>query len=232
MPDTPKDPVRTRGRYGFTLDGAPVGIDERFVVGDIAPGVWRSRTTRVQSNPVARIESDVRVDPAGVTVAVRWVGSTPGSVREAGAELTGEAAGVSASRVVEGTAYAVTEMPGLLNTLAHVVTGPLVLAAMGGIDVVEPDITATHDPAAFLAAVATRWTTAEAGPAVVPVDGVDHAGTSYLWNDARTGVDGHVVVDAGGLLLRTRLSAPDGLLEVTLTEVVGPWPRPADWFEA
>ena len=147
-------------------------------------------------------------------------------------DITGDAAGVSVSRVVEGTAYAVTALPGRLNPLAHVVAGPLVLAALGGADVVEPDITTDHDPAAFLGAVATRWTTAEAGPAVVSVGGDDHAGTSYLWNDARTGLDGHVVVDAGGLLLRSRVAAPDGLLEVTLAEVSGPWPRPSDWFGA
>jgi hypothetical protein len=232
MPDMPSDPVRTRGRYAFTLDGAPAGIDERFVVGDIAPGVVRARTTRVMSRPVARLETDVRIDPVGVSAAVRWVGSAAGAARDASADLHQDPTGVSASRVVEGTAYAVTELPGLLNTLAHVVSGPLMLAALGGADVVEPDLLAPDDPASFLAAIATRWTTTEAGPAVVSVDGVDHDGTSYLWSDARTGVDAHLVVDAGGLLLRSRLTAPDGLLEVVLTEVTGPWPVPSDWFGA
>ena len=230
MPDTPKDPVRTRGRYVVTLDDAPAGIDERFVVGDIAPGVVRARSTCVQPDPVGRLESDVRIDLAGVSAALRWVGSTVGAVREASATLTQDASGVSASRVVEGTAYAVTALPGRLNALAHVVAGPLLLAAVGGADVVEPNVVAAADPATFLAVVATRWTVTQAGTAVVRVDGTDHEGASYLWTDQRTGLDGHGVIDEGGLLLRSRLTTPEGLLEVRLTEVSGPWPRPADWF--
>jgi len=111
-----------------------------------------------------------------------------------------------------------------------VLAGPLMQASLGGVDVVEPDLGTAGDPSAFLAAVATRWTTVAAGPAEVVVDGVAREGTAYLWTDARSGLDAHVVVDDGGLLLRSRLAAPDGLLEVTLTDVSGPWPRPADWF--
>ena len=232
MPDTPKDPVRTRGRYVFTLDGEPEAIDERFVLGEIAPGVVRARTTRIVSRPVGRLESDARLEVGSLAVAVRWVGTTVGSVREASAELTEDADGVRASRVVEGTAYGMEHVAGRLNTLGHVVSGPLMLAARGGVDVVEPDLAPVDDATAFLAAVTTRWTTVDAGSADVMVDGAERAGTAYLWTDARSGLDAHVVVDGGGLLLRSRLAASDGLLEVTLADVTGPWPRPADWFRA
>jgi hypothetical protein len=232
MPDTPKDPVRTRGRYVFTLDGEPAGIDERFVLGEIAPGVVRARTTRIVSRPVGRLESDARLEIRSLAVAVRWVGTTAGSVREASAELTEDADGVRASRVVEGTAYGMQHVTGRLNTLGHVVSGPLLLAARGGVDVVEPDLTPADDAIAFLAAVTTRWTTVDAGPVDVTVDGVERAGTAYLWTYERSGLDAHVVVDDGGLLMRSRLAAPDGLLEVTLADVTGPWPRPAAWLRA
>lgn len=229
MPDTPRDPVRTRGRYVTTFDGRPSGVDERFVLGEIAPGAVRSRTTRVLSRPVARLESDARFDARGTSVAIRWVGSAAGAVREASAELVEDAGEVSAARIVEGTAYAVSRVRGRLDPLGHVTAGPLVLAAVGGLDVVEPDLSAPDDPAAFLAAVTTRRTAAAAGTAVVVVDGVEREGTSYLWSDGRLGTDAHVVIDAGGLLLRSRLTTADGLLEVVLAEVSGPWPEPARW---
>ena len=225
----PRDPERTRGRYLFTLDGRPAGIDERFVLGDIAPGVWRARTTRVGARPTFRLESDVRVDVTGLSVAVRWVGSGPGVVREAGSELVQREGAVTATRTVDGTAYAVSETRGRLNTLAHAVSGPLVLAAVGGTDVVEANVLDASDPSTFLAPVALRWTTAPASADSVLVDEVERAGTAYDWVDSRTGWTASMIVDRGGLLLRSRLAAPDGLLEVRLAEVYGPWPEPLRW---
>lgn len=232
LPNTPKDPVRTRGRYVATLDGRPAGIDERFVVGDIGPGVVRARTTRVLPRPVARLESDVRITGGGLAVAVRWVGSDADAVREATAELLDDPDGVVSSRVVADRAYAGQRHVGRINALAHVVAGPLMLAARGGVDVVEPDLSDPSDPGRFLEAMPTHWSTVEAGSAEVVVDGVARPGTALLWSDRRSGLDAHVVVDEGGLLLRSRLAAPDGLLEVTLAEVTGPWPTPAAWFTA
>jgi hypothetical protein len=240
MPDMPRDPERTRGRYAFTLDGRPAGIDERFVLGDIAPGVWRVRTTRVSARPTSRLESDVRIDVDGTSVAIRWTGSGPGVVRDATAELVERAGLVRGSRTVEGLAHAAIEVPGRVNTLAHVVSGPLMLAAAGaagaagagaaaGVDVVEPAVLAVGDPSAFLAPTALRWTATRTGKETVEVDGEDHEGTAYDWVDSGTGWTARVVVDPGGLILRTRLAAPDGELEVRLTDVDGPWPVPLSW---
>ena len=252
MPDMPRDPERTRGRYAFTLDGRPAGIDERFVLGDIAPGVWRVRTTRVSARPTSRIETDVRIDADGTAVAIRWTGSGPGVVRDATAELVERSGLVRGSRTVEGLAHAEVEVAGRVNTLAHVVSGPLMLAAAGesaagvagaesgaagasagasagGVDVVEPAVLAVDDPAEFLAPVALRWTATRTGTETVEVDGVDREGTTYDWVDSSTGWTARVVVDPGGLVLRTRLAAPDGELEVRLTDVDGPWPVPLSW---
>ena len=139
MPDMPRDPERTRGRYVFTLDGAPAGIDERFLVGEIAPGVVRARTTRVMSRPVARFESDVRVDSLSTTVALRWVGSGAEAVRDAEAEYAEDAGVVTAVRMVAGVRTVFDPVPGSVQAAAHVQGGPLVVAAVDGVDLVEPD---------------------------------------------------------------------------------------------
>lgn len=229
LPDMPRDPERTRGRYDVTLDGRPAGIDERFVLGEIAPGVWRARTTRVLSRPTARLESDVRADADGVSVAIRWLGSGDGVVRDATATLVERSGTVRATRTVDGQTHDEVVLPGRVNTLAHVASGPLVLAAVGGVAVVAPQVLDPHDGATFLAPVAARWTTTPAGAGTALVGGEEHRGTAYDWVDSSTGWTASVVVDDGGLLLRTRLAAPDGELEVTLAEVEGPWPVPLSW---
>jgi hypothetical protein len=233
MPDMPRDPERTRGRYAATLDGRPAGMDERFVLGDIAPGVWRVRSTRITARPTSRLETDVRVDADGaVAVALRWVGSGDGVVREARADLLERGGAVTATRTVEGTAYDAPVLGGRISVLAHAFTGPLVLAALDGVDVVEPSVLDVAGAASFLAPVPTRWTATPTGGAVVMVGGVEHAGTAYDVVDGRTGRVSSVLVDAGGLVLRSRTSTADGELEVRLVDIDGPWPEPLRWGTA
>ena len=230
LPDMPRDPTRTRGRYAFTLDGVPAGIDERFVLGDLAQGVVRVRTTRVLSRPTSRVESDVRIGPEGLDVEVRWTGSGPGVVREGSVQLVERHGTVSGRRVVDGQAYDVSAVDARLNTVAHAVSGPLVLAAVTGLDLVAPDLTSTGDPAALLAPVSERWRTVATGTDATVVAGEAHEGTAYGWVDEVSGRTATMLVDEGGLLLRTRLAAADGLLEVRLVELTGPWPQPTTWW--
>ena len=233
MPDMPRDPERTRGRYAVTLDGRPAGMDERFVLGDIAPGVWRVRSTRITARPTSRLETDVRVDADGtVAVALRWVGSGDGVVRDARADLLARGGDVSATRTVEGTAYDAPALHGRIDVLALAVTGPLVLAAVDGVDVVEPSVLDAADAAAFLAPLPTRWTATRTGEDAVPVGGVEHAGTAYDVVDGRTGQVSNVLVDAGGLVLRSRKVTGDGELEMRLVDLDGSWPEPLRWGSA
>lgn len=229
MPDMPRDPERSRGRYGFTLDGAAIAIDERFVLGEIAPGVVRVRTTRVSARPTSRLESDVRVDADGMSVALRWAGSGLDVVREATAELLERQGTVVAGRVVEGLSSGSEQVPGRIDALAHVVAGPLMLAALDGVEVVAPDVVDPADPVRFLAPSRQRWRTAVVGADSVVLDGEERAGTAYSWVEEVTGREGVVTVDAGGLILRTVVAASDGRLEVVLREVTGAWPTPSAW---
>jgi hypothetical protein len=230
MPDMPRDPERTRGRYAVTLDGRAAGMDERFVLGDIAPGVWRVRSTRITARPTSRLETDVRIEADGaVGVALRWVGSGDGVVREARADLLEQAGAVTGTRTVEGTAYDAPVFAGRLDVLAHACLGPLVLAALDGVDVVEPSVREAGDPASFLAPVAARWSATRTGMDVAVVGGVEHAGTAYDLVDARTGRTTSFVVDAGGLVLRSRVATAEGELEVRLMDLDGPWPEPLAW---
>ena len=232
MPVMAHDPERTRGRYVDTLAGAPAGIDERFVLGEIAPGVVRARTTRISARPVSRLESDVRVEPGRTSVAMRWVGSGSGAIRDASAELIEERGAVTASRTVEGVTTTYAAQPGRVQAAAHVQGGPLVVGAVGGLELVEPDLYAPEDPEALFSPVPLTWTTTRSTPvgaASVVVSGVERAGTAYDWVDSRSERPAVIVVDEGGLILRVRMQAPDGLLEVTLAEVTGPWPTPATW---
>lgn len=229
LPDMPRDPVRTRGRYVVTLDGRRAGVDERFVLGDLAPDVVRVRTTRVLARPTSRVESDVRVGPDGLDVEVRWTGSGVGVVREGSVQLVERDGRVRGRRVVEGTAHDVDAVPARLNTVAHAVSGPLVVAAAEGLELVAPDLVSTSDPAALLAPVVERWRTCVTGTDTVVVGGEPHEGTSYDWVEEVSGRAATMLVDAGGLLLRSRLEASDGLLEVVLVELTGPWPTPLAW---
>ena len=118
---------------------------------------------------------------------------------------------------------------GRLDVLAHVCAGPLVLAALDGVDVVEPWVGGVGDPASFLAPVVTRWTSTRTGDDVVVVSGVEHAGTAYARVDARSGRTTSLLVDAGGLALRGRVATAEGELEVRLVDLDGPWPEPLAW---
>jgi hypothetical protein len=230
MHSLPADPERTRGRYSFTLDGRPAGIDERFVLGEIAPGVVRVRTTRVSSRPMSRWESDVRIERDQTTVAIRFTGSGEGVVRAASAQLVEAGGTVTASRVVDGTTWTAGEaLGGRIDALAHAVAGPLMLDAVPNLAVVAPDAFDPTHPTRFLSPLLQTWRCSELESASVEVSGVAHEGTAYDWADETTHRTGVVVVDGGGMLLSTAVATPEGLLEVRLVEVSGAWPVPLAW---
>ncbi len=229
MPDMPDDAERTRGRYLYTRDGAPVGVDERFVLGAIASGAVRVRSTRITASPTARLETDVRFSTEAVSALVRWVGSDPAVVRSATAEYVDRGGVVDASWSVDGESGS-DQVVGAAYPLMRVFTGPFVLRSVLGLDVVVPDIADARDAASFLRPSSSRRSAEVLGDREVLVDGVARAGTAYRWTGGAYGEDGaDFVVDAGGLLLSYAVTQPSGRWEVTLAEVTGPWPVPSSW---
>jgi hypothetical protein len=223
MPVMAQEAERSRGRYRYTRDGEPMPVDERFVLGEIAPGVVRVRSTRITATPTARLEVDVRISGGRTDAVVRWTGSAPGVAREARAEYSGEDGAVAVTRVVDGVVHEPVAAAGAVYPLMRVFTGPLVVGSVAGLDVVVPDVA---DPGAvdrFLAPVTSSRTAEVLGGRAVVVDGVERAGTAYRWIGGAYGEDGaEFVVDPGGLLLSYAVTQPSGRWEVALAEVTGP----------
>ncbi len=220
------DPQRSRGRYVYTRDGAAIAVDERFVLGEIAPGVLRVRSTRITGSPAARLEADVRMTVGGTTATIRWVGSSPGVASSARARYSSSpGGGVVVTREVDGVVHDEVTARGTQYPLLRVFTGPLVVASVGGRDVVVPEIADPRDRAAFLSPTTSRRTAQPLGQRPVMVDGVEREGTAYHWVGGAYGEDGaDFVVDPGGLLLAYSVTQPSGRWDVTLAEVSGPWP--------
>jgi hypothetical protein len=230
MPDMPTDPVRTRGRYRYARDGEPMAVEERFVLGDVADGAVRVRSTRVSATPVSRLEVDVRMTADGTDAQVRWTGSTPGVVRDATAGVSQHAGRVRTSRTVDGTAYDEVDVDGALYPLMRVFTGLRVLASVTGPHVVVvPDIAATADAARFLSPVVSTRSAEVLGERAVLVDDVEHVGTAYRWVGGAYPDGAEFVVDPGGLLLEYAVAQDSGRWQVSLAEVTGPWPTPLAW---
>lgn len=230
MPVMAQEADRSRGRYRYTRDGEAVAVDERFVLGQIAPGVVRVRSTRITASPTARLEVDVRMRAGSVDALVRWTGSAPGVAREARAEYAATGAEVVVAREVDGTAYDEATAVGALYPLMRVFTGPHVVASVPGLDVVVPDVADPGDLGRFLAPVVSSRAAEVLGARGVVVDGVEREGTAYRWTGGAYGEDGaEFVVDTGGLLLAYAVTQPSGRWEVTLAEVTGPWPEPSSW---
>jgi hypothetical protein len=230
MPDMPSDPVRTRGRYRYVRDGEPVGVDERFVLGDVAPGAVRVRSTRVSATPVSRLEVDARLTAAGSDVQVRWTGSAPDVARSASAAVTEREGRVATVRTVDGTAYDDAPVVGALYPLMRVFTGLRVLASLAGPHaVVVPDIAAAADAARFLSPVVSERSAEALGERGVVVGGVEHPGTAYRWVGGAYPDGAEFVVDPGGLLLEYAVAQDSGRWVVSLAEVTGPWPEPLSW---
>jgi hypothetical protein len=226
MPVMAQDAERSRGRYVYTRDGAPVGVDERFVLGEIAPGVVRVRSTRITASPTARLEVDVRVTATGSDAVVRWVGSAPGVARAARAEYAAAGGAVVVTREVDGVVHDAVTVPGASYPLMRVFTGPLVVASVPGLDLVVPDVADPTDLERFLGPVTSSRTAEVLGDRAVVVDGVEHEGTAYRWIGGAYGEDGaEFVVDRGGLLLAYAVTQPSGRWEVALAQVSGPWVR-------
>jgi len=224
MPDMPADADRSRGRYVHLLEGAPAGVDQRYVLGDVGGGAIRIRSTRVTSTPVARSEFDIRLTPAGVSVVLRWVGSGSGAgvVRAATIECAEVDDGLEIRREIEGRHLDPVHLPGSL-ILPSLVLGGLMPAGEGRIfhpgDGAEPDD--------FLPRPVSM-TREDLGDEVVMVGGSDVVGTAVAWRmSGALDLEGVDVIEGGLLLRRTT-----GAVVATLTEVSGPWPRPSEWPSA
>jgi hypothetical protein len=230
MPDMPRDPVRTRGRYSYLRDGEPMAVEERFVLGDLDDATVRVRATRVSATPVSRLEVDARLTATGTDVAVRWTGSTPGVVRDASATLSASGGRVRTTRTVEGTAYDEVVVDGALYPLVRVFTGVHVLSSVAAPHpVVVPDIADPADGARFLSPVVSTRSAEVLGGRVVLVDGVEHVGMAYRWVGGAYPDGAEFVVDDGGLLLEYVVAQDSGRWQVTLSELTGPWPAPLSW---
>jgi hypothetical protein len=230
MPVMAQEVERSRGRYVYTRDGEPVPVDERFVLGEIAPGVVRVRSTRITASPTARLEIDARITATRGDAVVRWVGSSPGVARMARAEYAASGGTVAVTREVDGVVHERVSAAGASYPLMRIFTGPLVVASVSGLDVVVPDVADPGDVDRFLAPVTSSRTAEMLGERVVVVGGAEHAGTAYRWFGGAYGEDGaEFVVDRGGLLLAYAVTQFSGRWEVSLAELSGPWPTLREW---
>lgn len=228
MPDMPRDAERSRGRYVRYRDGRPTGMEERFVLGEIAPGVVRIRATLITPSPVGKLETDARLSAGHVEASVRWVGSGDRAIREASGHYTGADGIVTGSWRLDGEQYPEATASGILDPSSLIMKGLYVATGRAGVDLVMPDEAAPDDPGRFLSLLAVTATSTVIGERSVEVDGEQRAGIAYRWQV--TGVGPEVVVDRGGLLLHQRIELPDGVVhEARLMDVSGPWPRPLDW---
>jgi len=228
MPEMPRDAERTRGRYVRLRDGKPTGMEERFVLGEIAPGVVRIRSTLVTPSPVGKLETDVRRS-AGVTdLSVRWVGASDKAIRNADGHYTAVDGIVTGSWRIDGRQYPEATATGVLDPSSLIMQGLYVATGRAGVPLVMPDEADPADPDRFLSLLSVTATSTVLGELGVEVDGEVRQGISYRWEVAGVGPD--VVVDRGGLLLNQIIETPDGTVhEARLMDVTGPWPRPLLW---
>lgn len=225
MPDMPADAERSRGRYLHRVDGAPAGVEERYVAGEVGSGV-RVRSVRIAARPASRLETDLRVGASGTSAVVRWTGSGAGVVREATLEctwLSGTPADgtVELRRVVDGVASDPVLLEGRLLLPGLVLAGATAAGTAYGLMPGDP-----YDAASVLTAERVDVAVEEVGPSRVMVAGREVDG--ILVRRTFVGTDLPVVddvVDEGRLLLRRTV----GAAEVALAETSGPWPRPSDW---
>jgi len=228
MPDMPRDAERTRGRYVRLRDGKPTGMEERFVLGEIAPGVVRVRSTLITPSPVGRLETDVRLSAGAVHLTVRWVGSSEKAVREADGEYHWSDGVVLGSWRIDGESGPGGTAQGILDPSSLILQGRFVASGRAGLDLVMPNEADPSDRHSFLSMLCVTATSTLVGEREVEVDGVARKGNVYRWEVREVGPE--VVVDRGGLLLRQLIEVPDGPVhEAVLMDVTGPWPRPVDW---
>ncbi len=227
MPDMPIDPERTRGRYVHTRDGAPAGIDEQFVLGGIAGGVVRIRSTRISASPTSRFETDMRLSPGAISVRLRWVGSTPGAVRSATADYLANDGAIEVTRTVDDLRHESVVAQGFIDAPPLVLAGLTVLRSLNGLDIVAPELADPFAAAGFLAPVSYRSSASAVGAGSVVVGAEERAGTVFQWSRGDMSLE--VVVDACGLVLRQVAELPSGRWVATLSEVTGPWPTPTAW---
>jgi len=223
MPDMPKDADRSRGRYVHRRAGGGAGgVDEQWVAGEVGPGAWRVRSTRIAASPVSRLEVDARWSGDLHTVALRWVGSGVGVVRSATVACVQVPGAVDVRRFVDDDELAPASVSGPLVLPALVLAGRLRAGAAYSFVVGD-----ALDPATFLVPVPVEVTVQDAGDEIVMVGGTDVEGTVRRWSVRGDGVDesGEDVVGPGGLLLRRAY----GDVVATLTEVTGPTAHPDVW---
>jgi hypothetical protein len=230
MPDMPRDPVRTRGRYSYLRDGEPMAVEERFVLGDLDDATVRVRATRVSATPVSRLEVDARITATGTEVQVRWTGSTAGSRarRGGGGECERRAGAHDAHRRGDGVRRG-RRRGRALPPHAGLHGGARALLGRAPHSVVVPDIADPADGARFLAPVVSERTAQVLGERSVLVGGVERAGTAYRWVGGAYPDGAEFVVDDGGLLLEYAVAQDSGRWQVTLSELTGPWPAPLTW---
>lgn len=224
MPEMPKDADRSRGRYVHRrADGAPAGIDEQWVAGEVGPGAWRVRSTRIAAAPVSRLEVDARWSAGVSTVSLRWVGSGTGVVRSATVACVQSPGGpFEVRRFVDDDELAPASPDGPLVLPALVLAGRVRAGSAYAFVVGE-----ARDAASFLVPVPVEVALQEAGEEVVMLGGTDVEGTVRRWSVVGAGVEtsGVDVVGPGGLLLRRTT----GDVSATLTEVTGPTAHPEAW---
>ena len=219
MPDMPADADRSRGRYLHLDDGRPVGVEERYVAGEVGEGI-RVRSIRVAANPASRLETDLRLSASGASAVVRWTGSGDGVVRDASLEATWLDGAVEVRRTVEGTTSDPFVVEGRLLLPGLVLAGTAGPGAALGL-LVDP-----RDADALLVPTPCVVEAEDLGE-----DPVELGGRLVVGRRQRrtfVGLDLPVVedvVDAGGLLLRRTV----GTFEARLAEATGPWPAPATW---
>jgi hypothetical protein len=223
MPDMPKDADRSRGRYVHRRAGGGAGgVDEQWVAGEIGPGAWRVRSTRIAAAPVSRLEVDARWSAEVSTVALRWVGSGVGVVRSATVACVQVPGAVEVRRFVDDEEFEPSSLAGPLLLPALVLAGRVREGSAYAFVVGD-----ALDAATFLVPVPVEVSVQDAGDEVVMVGGSDVEGTVRRWTVRGDGVDwsGEDVVGPGGLLLRRTA----GDVVATLTEVTGPTAHPDTW---
>jgi hypothetical protein len=225
-------PERSRGRYRYSRDGVELGLDERFVAGDIGGSVVRVRSTRIGARPTFRLAADVRHHGGVRSAELRWTGSDPAVAAAGTARYRVTGPQLTVEREVDGDSF-VESAQGRLLPLLRVFAGPVIRAAVAAdpIAVVVPDLREPADPARLLAPLADRRQAEVVAEVEHQVDGRPVAAVVYRLTGGSYGeVGAQFTVDAGGLLLGYDWDQPgSGRWQVRLADVTGPWPAPASW---